>query len=57
MELVLLIIGGGLIGGSVALGAGAGAADQFLHQMPAPELAQVKAWLHSIGAGALADRY
>ena len=57
VELVALIIGGGLIGGSVALGAGAGAADQFLHQMPEPEITHVKNWLHSIGAGALADRY
>lgn len=53
----MLIVGAGLVGGSVALGAGAGAADHFLHQMPEPEITHVKDWLYSIGAGALADRY
>lgn len=57
VELIMLIIGGGLVGGSVALGVGAGAADHFLHQMPEPEISEVKNWLHSIGAGAVADRY
>lgn len=53
----MLIIGGGLVGGSVALGAGAAAADGFLHQMPEPEITDVKNWLRSIGAGVVADRY
>ena len=53
----MLIVGAGLVGGSVALGVGAGAADQFLHQMPEPEITHVKDWLYSIGAAPLADRY
>lgn len=57
VELVMLIIGAGLVGGSVALGAGAAAADDFLRHMPEPEITEVKNWLYSIGGGALADRY
>lgn len=57
VEIVMLIAGAALIGGSVALGAGAGAADHFLRQMPEPEITQVKNWLYSVGAGAVADRY
>lgn len=57
MELVALIVAGGLVGGSVALGVGAGAADHFLHDLPEPEISHVKDWLYSIGAGAVADRY
>lgn len=53
----MLIVGAGLVGGSVALGAGVGATDHFLHQMPEPEITHVKDWLYSVGAGAVADRY
>lgn len=57
VEFVMLLVGAGLIGGSVALGAGAVAADDFLRHMPEPEITDVKNWLYSIGGGALADRY
>lgn len=57
MELVALIAAGGLVGGSVGLGAVAGWADHTLRQLPAPELDHVKTWLRSIGAGPVADRY
>jgi hypothetical protein len=57
VELVALIVAGGLVGGSVGLGVAGGVFDHTLRQMPAPELEQVKAWLRSIGAGPLADLY
>lgn len=57
MDLVSLIIAGGLVGGSVGLGAAAGLADHTLRQMPAPQLDEVKGWLRSIGAAPLADLY
>lgn len=57
MEFVLLIAAAAAVGGSVALGVGAGAADDFLRRAPEPQITDIKNWLRSIGAGALADRY